>query len=129
MASRRPVVQLFREIAREAMLGLMRNRLRAGPSMLGISSGTIGVGVPLPDGEGLAAAMDRGFRGAFGDGVTIVFPGQTSMQAGGERSGRRIRLKHADAEAVGEIPLVKAWSPEYWQESAVTWGTKQTHYL
>ena len=38
------------------------------------------------------------------------------MQAGGERAGQRIRLRFADAEAVGQIPLVKAWSPEYMQD-------------
>jgi putative ABC transport system permease protein len=83
----------------------------------------------LAYGEGFNQALLRGFKGAFGDGVTVVFPGQTSLQAGGERAGKRIRLKLADAEAVGQLPLVKAWSPEFWQDVPVTWGIKQAAHL
>ena len=103
------------EIAREAVVGLVRNRMRAGLSMLGISWGIVSVVMLLAYGEGFNQALLRGFHGAFGDGVSIMFPGQTSMQAGGERAGRRVRLRLADAEAVGELPLVKAWSPEFMQ--------------
>jgi putative ABC transport system permease protein len=57
-----------------------------------------------------------------------MFPGQTSMQAGGERAGRRVRLRLADAEAVGELPFVKAWSPEFIQNVTVARGAKQAGY-
>ncbi|MBM3820839.1 MAG: FtsX-like permease family protein [Acidimicrobiia bacterium] len=116
-------------IAREALTGLLRNRMRAALSMLGISWGIVSVVMLLAYGDGFRLALDRGFKGAFGDGVTIMFPGQTSMQAGGERSGRRVRMRLADAEAVGELPLVKAWSPEYMQQVPVAWGTRQASYL
>ena len=122
---RRAFGQLFGEICREAIVGLVRNRVRAGLSMLGISWGIVSVVMLLAYGEGFNQALLRGFKGAFGDGVTVMFPGQTSLQAGGERAGRRIRLKMADAEAVGELPLVKAWSPESWQDVPVSWGVKQ----
>ena len=105
---RRRSLVAMHEIVREACYGLYHHRFRAALSMLGISWGIIAVVVLLAYGDGLAQALDRGFKGAFGDGVTIVFPGQTSMQAGGERSGRRIRLKLGDAQAVGEIPQVRA---------------------
>jgi putative ABC transport system permease protein len=118
-----------REIVREAIVGLLRNRVRAGLSMLGISWGIVSVAMLLAYGEGFNQALVRGFQGAFGDGVTIVFPGQTSMQAGGERAGRRIRLRLADAEAAGEVPLVKAWSPEFMRDVSVVWGTKQAPFL
>ncbi|MGH9346826.1 MAG: ABC transporter permease [Vicinamibacterales bacterium] len=121
--------QVFGEICREAMVGLVRNRVRAGLSMLGISWGIVSVVMLLAYGEGFNQALLNGFKGAFGDGVTVMFPGQTSLQAGGERAGRRIRLKLADAEAVGELPLVKAWSPELWQDVPVSWGVKQSSYL
>lgn len=121
--------QLAGEILREAARGLVRNRLRAALSMLGIAWGVIAVAVLLAYGNGMAAAIDRGFRGAFGDGVTIVFPGQTSRQAGGERAGRVIRLTLADAEAAGEMPLVKAWSPEYFRDFPVSWQLRQSTFL
>ena len=122
-------MQLLREIAREAFIGLSRNRVRSGLSMLGISWGIVSVVMLLAYGEGFNQALLRGFEGAFGDGVSIVFAGQTSMQSGGERAGKRIRLRMADAEAAGELPFVKSWSPEFFQNGTVAWRTKQASYL
>jgi putative ABC transport system permease protein len=126
---RRAFGQVFGDVVREAAVGLVRNRVRAGLSMLGISWGIVSVVMLLAYGEGFNQALLTGFKGAFGDGVTVMFPGQTSVQAGGERAGKRIRFKIADAEAVGELPLVKQWSPEFWQELPVAWGVKQGGYL
>ena len=116
-------------LVREAIIGLSRNRVRAGLSMLGISWGIVSVVVLLAYGEGFNQALQRGFQGAFGDGVTVMFGGQTSMQAGGERAGRRIRLRLADAEVASEVPFIRAWSPEVWRDYQVSWGTKQASYL
>ena len=118
----------FREIAREAMVGLVRNRMRAALSMLGISWGIVSVVLLLAYGEGFNQALQRGFQGAYGDGVSIVFPGQTSMQAGGERAGRPVRIRFADAELLDELPFVKSWSPEYMQDVPVVWGSKLATY-
>src|SRR5918994_7053048 len=109
---RRAFGQVFGEICREAMVGLVRNRVRAGLSMLGISWGIVSVVMLLAYGEGFNQALLRGFQGAFGDGVSVMWPGQTSMQAGGERAGRPVRIRLADAEVLNELPLIKPWSPE-----------------
>jgi putative ABC transport system permease protein len=119
---------VFGEITREAIVGLARNRVRAGLSMLGISWGIVSVVVLLAYGEGFNKALQRGFQGAFGDGVSIMFPGQTSMQAGGERAGKPIRLRLSDAQVLDELPLVKSWSPEYMFDVPVAWGTKLASY-
>jgi putative ABC transport system permease protein len=121
-------VQVLSDIMREAVLGLVRNRVRAGLSMLGISWGIVSVVMLLAYGEGFNQALLRGFQGAFGDGTTIMFPGQTSMQAGGERAGKRIRLRIEDAEAVGQLPLIKGWSPEFMQDVNVVWNVEQANY-
>jgi len=121
--------RVLKQIAREAMIGLFRNRMRAALSMLGISWGIVSVVMLLAYGNGFDAALLRGFEGAFGDGVSIVAGGQTSMQAGGERAGRRIRLRLADAEAIGQIPFVRQWSPEFTQMTPVAWRDKQSTYL
>jgi putative ABC transport system permease protein len=97
--------------------------------MLGISWGVVSVVVLLAYGEGFNQALLRGFRGAFGDGVSLMWPGQTSRQVGGERAGHIVRFRIADAEAVGELPLVKAWSPEFMRDVTVSWGAKQASYL
>ena len=97
--------------------------------MLGISWGIVSVVMLLSYGNGFRDALARGFRGAFGDGVVIVWPGQTSQQAGGERAGKRIRLKEADVLAVREAPLVKFVSPEFARDFPLSWETKQGSYM
>jgi len=121
--------RVLREIARDAFTGLFRNRVRVGLSTLGISWGIVSVVMLLAYGNGFDEALIRGFHGAFGDGVSVLFGGQTSMQAGGERAGRRIRFRLADAEAVGQIPFVKQWSPEYAQQVPLAWEERQSTYL
>jgi putative ABC transport system permease protein len=120
--------RVFGEFLREALIGLVRNRVRAGLSMLGISWGIVSVVVLLAYGDGFNRALQRGFQGAFGDGVSIVFPGQTSMQAGGERAGKPIRMRLSDVEILDDIPLVKSWSPEYMFDLPVSWGAKLASY-
>ena len=83
---------MAREIVREACFGLYHHRFRAALSMLGISWGIISVVVLLAYGDGFRGALDAGFRGAFSDGTVVAFPGQTSLQAGGERAGKRVRV-------------------------------------
>ncbi len=116
------------DIVREAAIGLSRNRVRAGLSMLGISWGIVSVVMLLSYGNGFQAALERGFRGAFGDGVVIAWPGQTSAQAGGERAGKRIQLTEADVLSVRDLPFVKFVSPEFIREFPMAWGTKQGSY-
>jgi putative ABC transport system permease protein len=119
----------LREIVREAGYGLARNRFRAALSMLGISWGIVSVVMLLAYGNGFHAALQRGFANAFGAGVVIVWPGQTSMQAGGERAGQRVRLTLDDAQAVADLPLVKFASPELVENMNVTYETRQSNYL
>ena len=119
----------FSEIVREALFGLYHHRFRAALSMLGISWGIVSVVMLLAYGEGFRTALDAGFRGAFGDGVVLAFPGQTSLQAGGERAGTRIRVMAQDVEAISELPLVKNVSPEFMQEFPIVLGNKQSSHL
>jgi putative ABC transport system permease protein len=120
---------ILREVIREACYGLYHHRFRAALSMLGISWGIISVVVLLAYGDGFRGAIDAGFKGAYTDGTVIVFPGQTSMQAGGERAGKRIRVTVDDVLAVAELPLVKAVSPEFMQDFAIGYGNRQSSHL
>src|SRR5436190_19909892 len=94
--------QVAVEVCREAMHGLVRNRFRAGLAMLGISWGIVSVVMLLAYGNGFRDALAAGFANAFGSGVVISWPGQTSMQAGGERAGRRVRVTVEDALQLSE---------------------------
>jgi putative ABC transport system permease protein len=120
---------ILREVIREACYGLYHHRFRAALSMLGISWGIISVVVLLAYGDGFRGAIDAGFKGAYTDGTVIVFPGQTSLQAGGERAGKRVRVTVDDVVAVGELPLVKAVSPEFMQDFAIGYGNRQSSHL
>ena len=122
-------MRLLVEVFREAMIGLARNRFRAGLAMLGISWGIVSVVMLLSYGNGFRDALSAGFRNAFGSGVVISWPGQTSMGAGGERAGRRVRITVDQALQVGELPLVKNVSPELFEDLPVSYGNKQTSYL
>ena len=63
-------------------------------------------------GDGFHMALQTAFR-AVGQDLVLMFGGQTSSQAGGERAGRNIRLELTDVEAIREsVPLVGAISPE-----------------
>ena len=97
--------------------------------MLGISWGIISVVVLLSYGDGFRGALDAGFRGAFSDGTVVAFPGQTSLQAGGERAGKRVRVTADDVLAISELPLVKNVSPEFMQQFPIVYGNKQSAHL
>ena len=119
----------LREIVREAFFGLYHHRFRAALSMLGVSWGIISVVVLLAYGEGFRKAIDAGFRGAFSDGTVVVFPGSTSLQAGGERAGKRVRVTVDDVLTLGELPLVKAVSPEFMQQFPIVYGNQTSSHL
>ena len=126
---RHPRLTALQEIIREACYGLYHHRFRAALSMLGISWGIISVVMLLAYGDGFRTALEAGFRGAFSDGTVVAWPGQTSLQAGGERAGKRIRVTADDVLGVGELPLVKNVSPEFMQEFPVVYGNKQSSHL
>ena len=81
--------------------------------MLGISWGIVTVVLLMAYGTGFQRAIMYGFRNAFSEGTVLVSGGQTSIQAGGERSGRRIVLKQDDVDAMRELGSLKFVSPEY----------------
>jgi putative ABC transport system permease protein len=115
---------LAREIVREAFYGIARNRMRAGLSMLGISWGIVSVVTLMAYGNGFQGAIMSGFRGAFSNGVVVIWPGQTSLQAGGERSGRRIPLELPDVDTIRQLPTVAFASPEYVHRTSITFGDR-----
>ncbi len=117
-------LHMLREVVREALYGVARNRLRASLSMLGISWGIVSVVMLLAYGNGFQDAIMVGFRNAFGEGTAVLWPGQTSMQAGGQRAGRRIRLKPEDVGMLAELPVVKFASPEYVNRLPIVYGDR-----
>ncbi|MBI3404156.1 MAG: ABC transporter permease [Acidobacteria bacterium] len=98
---------MLREIFKQAWIALTRHPLRSFLTMLGIIWGIVAVTLLISYGAGFRFVMMRSMEG-LGKTVVICFGGQTSEQAGGQRSGRRIRLDVDDLEFIrAEAPLVK----------------------
>src|ERR1700761_7580733 len=99
------------EIIRQSIDSLLRNRLRSALTMLGIVWGLVTVVLLISYGRSLGQGILNGFLG-IGNNVIMLWPGQTSMQAGGERAGRPIKFRDGDVEAVEEaVPFLVAVSP------------------
>src|SRR5512139_2493675 len=101
-----------RHIFSEALNALSHYRLRSALTMLSITWGVASLVILLAYGQGFERALVKAFL-QIGKDLVAVFPGQTSMQAGGERSGRHILLELSDVAAIQEgVPTVEAVSPE-----------------
>ena len=96
----------LREIVVQGWHSLLRNRLRSALTMLGIVWGLSSVVLLLGYGESVGQEVTVADRG-IGNFVIHMWAGQTSMQAGGQRAGKRVRFKYEDVEAIREeVPLV-----------------------
>jgi putative ABC transport system permease protein len=127
MTTHRPFL-LVREIVREALHGISQHRARVALSALGISWGIVSIVTLMAYGNGFHRAIAHGFENAFGTGTVVIWPGQTSMQAGGERAGRPVRLTAADAEAIAELPLVRDASPEIVRWFPLAYDARQAQH-
>src|SRR6202046_2463117 len=112
------------EALTESVESLKRNRLRSGLTMLGIVWGLVTVVLLLSYGRAVSNAVMEGFLG-FGNDVIMVWGGQTSMQAGGQRSGQKVHFKDGDMEAVRDsLPFLSAISRETDDTFSVKYGPK-----
>jgi len=99
-------------VFREAGQALRFNRRR---SILTTSSLAWGVAcfvILYSYGEGFHLALRTAFL-QVGSDLILMYSGQTSTQAGGERAGRKVRVERTDVDAIREaVPMVAAISPE-----------------
>jgi putative ABC transport system permease protein len=117
---------ILKEVFLQAIISLIGHRLRAVMTMTGIAWGIVAVVLLMAYGNGFHNAIMVGFRRAFSSGTVVVWNGQTSMQAGGERAGRRVRLKEEDVEALRQLGTIKYVSPENVEYLPLAYGIKQT---
>lgn len=96
----------------QAIDNLRANKLRSFLTMFGILWGIIAVVVLAATGEGFQRGNQTVLE-ELGRNVAIVWGGRTTMQAGGERAGRRVFLTIDDARAIEkEASLVAVVSAE-----------------
>ncbi len=106
---------MLKEIFKEALASLGRNRTRSMLTLLGMGWGVACFVILVAWGDGFSSALYLGMA-YFGDNVTIVWNGQTSLQAGGQKAGRRVRMELQDVEDVRRnANLIKRVSPEIYR--------------
>src|SRR5438046_8220225 len=102
----------LKELITQGWHALLRNRLRSTLTMLGIVWGLASVVLLLAYGQGLGGCVLHAFLN-MGNNVIVLWPGQTSLQAGGQRAGKKVTYELEDVEAIrDEVPLVRAVSGE-----------------
>jgi len=75
--------------------------------MFGISWGIAAIVFMIAIGEGFKQGY-RKMLSAMGTDIVIMWPGRTSLQAGGQRAGREIRFRYDDVPAIQqECPRVR----------------------
>ena len=95
---------MFGELSRQAFNALKHNRRRSLLTMLGMAWGIATVVLLLAYGSGFQNALMIAFR-TFGGNLVAIFPGRTSLQAGGTQSGTQIRLTRDDLDYLrAEVP-------------------------
>jgi putative ABC transport system permease protein len=112
------------EAINESIVSLRRNRVRSGLTMLGIVWGLVTVVLLLSYGKSIGDCVMQGFMG-LGNNIVMVWGGQTSMQAGGQRSGQKVKLLAGDADAIRDaLPFLRAVSQEIDSSFSVKYGPK-----
>ncbi len=116
------------ELARQAYRALKHNRRRSVLTMLGMAWGIATVVLLLAYGAGFERGLWVAFR-SWGTNLVFVFPGRTSMQAGGTKAGNEIKLTVHDLDHLqAEVPLLKRISPETSKDCTVGWGIRSNNY-
>ena len=114
----------LRELIQQSWAALRRNRMRCALTMLGISWGVVSLVLLLAFGEGLGNGI-LAAEGSLGNNVIVIWPGQTSMQAGGQRAGRKIHYEYDDVQALrSEVPIIRAVSAESTTDFGFKTGTR-----
>ncbi len=110
---------MFRDLLGQAWSSLKHNRRRSALTMLGMAWGIATVVMLLAYGAGFQQAIENIFAN-FGSKMIGVFPGRTSMQAGGSKAGTEIRLTMDDIERIRTgVPLVSRISPMAWHNTKI----------
>jgi putative ABC transport system permease protein len=116
------------ELARQAYNALKFNRRRSLLTMLGMAWGIATVVLLLAYGSGFERGLWIAFR-SWGTNLVFVFPGRTSLQAGGTKAGSQIKLTVNDLDYLqAELPLLKRMSPETSKQSTVAFETRSGNY-
>jgi putative ABC transport system permease protein len=82
---------MISELGKQAYNALRHNRSRSLLTMLGMAWGIATVVLLLAYGSGFERGLMAAFE-TFGGNFVAIFPGRTSMQAGGSKAGAEVKL-------------------------------------
>jgi putative ABC transport system permease protein len=115
---------MMRDLLQEAYTAMRHNRRRTGLTMLGMAWGIATVVMLLAYGNGFGQACANIFAN-FGTKLVIVVPGQTSMQAGGQKAGVPVRFTQDDVETLlTNLPQIAHITPSVDKQSSVQYDTR-----
>ena len=116
------------ELGHQAYNALKHNRRRSILTMLGMAWGIATVVLLLAYGTGFERGLWVAFR-SWGTNLIFIFPGRTSLQAGGTKAGAEVKLTINDLDYLqAEVPLLKRISPESSKQGTAAFGTRSGSY-
>ncbi len=119
---------IWRQVLREAVASLVFYRRRSLVTIISLAWGVASYVMLMSYGDGFDRTLRTAFQ-AVGQDLVIMAEGRTSKQAGGMRSGRRIRLELSDVEKLREaVPAIRLISPEVMRTLIVVRGTVEKQY-
>ncbi len=120
----------IRDILQQAYAAMRHDRRRTALTILGMAWGIATVVLLLAYGTGFGVAIENIFA-TYGGRVLGVFPGRTSMQAGGNKAGTDVRFTLEDVERVTvNVNQITKVSPECGKNMTSTYETRSlTEYV
>ncbi len=110
---------MLKDIIGQAWEAMLYNRRRTAITMVGMAWGIATVVLLLAYGAGFSRAIEAIFA-QWGTNIIGVFPGRTSEQAGGEKSGVKVQLKQDDVDRlIASVPGINHISPEAFKDVTV----------
>ena len=114
----------MRDLLHEAYGAMRHNRRRTALTMLGMAWGIATVVMLLAYGDGFGQACANIFAN-FGTKLVIVVPGQTSMQAGGQKAGVAVRFTEDDVDALStNLPQITHITPSVEKQATVQYDNR-----
>lgn len=100
------------DLARQTLVSICRNKLRSVLTLFGIAWGVASLVLLATLADGFRQGQRKNFE-QIGDRIVLVFPGRTSLHAGGERAGKRIFFDELDVAAIRQqCPAVETVAGE-----------------
>lgn len=119
---------MMRDILHESWTAMKFNRRRTALTMLGMAWGIATVVLLLAYGNGFGEAIGNIFAN-FGTKTMILVPGRTSMQAGGEKAGDRLRFTLEDVDLLtANVPQITRITPEVYKDGTIQYENREFNF-